>query len=238
MAAGERGYPRSDARRRPVLVLLRDQVAAGHQHRVPALRIPRRRRGLPRVRGTDPNRHRRTWTPHHGAPEPVPEPRPPPHELHQLSDGSHDVEGLESVHARRVGDDDQLPRRRSEARSLPHAPDPEGHGVSQARARHDDPWTSWAAARSLGPLRPRQAAIAHLFSTGLSYTLEEAVPAYRAYQSGPRGQSPPQTDSSIRSRIAELMDAGVLEDTGKTRLTRSGRKARVLRLSSHGRLFA
>ena len=110
--------------------------------------------------------------------------------------------------------------------------------MSQARARHDDPWTSWAAARSLGPLRPRQAAIAHLFSNGLSYTLEEAVTAYRAYQYGPQGQYPPQTDSSIRSRIAELMDAGVLEDTGKTRLTRSGRKARVLRLSSHGRLFA
>jgi len=100
--------------------------------------------------------------------------------------------------------------------------------VAEARARTTDPWTSWAAARSLGDLRPRQAAVAHVFADGGYLTLEEAVDRYRAYQYGPQGAYPPQTDSSIRSRIAELVDAGVITDTGYTRQTRSGRKARVL----------
>lgn len=105
--------------------------------------------------------------------------------------------------------------------------------MPDARARRDDPWTSWAAARSLGDLAPRHAAIAHLFSQAPSgLTLEQAVTSYQGFTYGPQGQYPKQSDSSIRSRIAELVDAQVIVVTGQTRTTRAGRQARVLVLDS------
>jgi hypothetical protein len=42
---------------------------------------------------------------------------------------------------------------------------------------------------------------------------------------------PPQSDSGIRTRASELQTAGLIEDTGETRLTAAGRHARVLRLA-------
>jgi hypothetical protein len=102
-----------------------------------------------------------------------------------------------------------------------------------ARARVTDPWTSWAAARSLGPLRPRQAAVAHCFERRGMMTLEELVAAYQ----GEHPLYPKQTDQSIRSRAAELQRADVLFDTGHTRLTATGRNARVLALKTAETLF-
>jgi len=102
-------------------------------------------------------------------------------------------------------------------------------------ARTSDPWTSWAAAESLGDLRPRQAAVAAILRVRpAGLTLEELVGVYRTWQARESGAMPPlpaQSDSGIRTRCRELMDAGLVVDSGKTRLTASGRHARVLQLA-------
>jgi len=99
-------------------------------------------------------------------------------------------------------------------------------------ARTSDPWTSWAAAESLGDLRPRLAAVLavlDLYPDGL--TLEDLVRRYHeaAAEFGSYGvPMPAQSDSGIRTRCRELMDAGLVVDTGTTRLTAANRHARVL----------
>lgn len=114
--------------------------------------------------------------------------------------------------------------------------------MTEAHARTDDPWTSWAAARSLGDIRPRQAAILHVLERCGALTLEQIVDQYRQFRYGTihtadgyvTASYPTQSDSSIRSRTAELVDAGLVEDTGHVALTRSGRKARLLRAVKPG----
>lgn len=100
-------------------------------------------------------------------------------------------------------------------------------------ARSTDPWTSWAAAESLGDLRARQAAVAAVFDASPDgLTLEELVDRY-----GRAGvPMPAQSDSGIRTRCRELVDLGLVVDTGTTRPTRSGRKARVLKLVTNRQL--
>lgn len=94
-------------------------------------------------------------------------------------------------------------------------------------ARRDDPWTSWAAAESLGDLRARQAAVAAVFDASPDgLTLEELVDRY-GFADVPM---PPQSDSGIRTRCKELARLGLIVDTGQTRPTRAGRQGRVLRL--------
>lgn len=98
----------------------------------------------------------------------------------------------------------------------------------RAAARATDPWTAWAAARSIPDLRPRLAAVLHAFCRFGPMTLEEVTARYLRY--GVELTYPAQTEQSVRSRTAELVRLGHLEDTGDTRLTVNGRKARVLRV--------
>ncbi len=110
--------------------------------------------------------------------------------------------------------------------------------MTDAHARRDDPWTSWAAAHSIPDVRSRQAAILHLMHhAGQGLTLEQIVFAYRRAQDDPRIAYPPQTDSSIRSRTSELVDLGHVVDTGEVRITKAGRKARVLAFAPPSTLF-
>lgn len=86
------------------------------------------------------------------------------------------------------------------------------------RARADDPWTSWAAARSITNVRPRQAAILHCFEVWGPMIDERLV--YR-YTTSPVGY-PHQTPSSIRTRRKELQDLGLIVKTGERGTTANG----------------
>jgi len=105
--------------------------------------------------------------------------------------------------------------------------------MTHAVARREDPWTSWAAAHSISDVTSRQAAVVHLFRTCGPMTLETACDRYRGHQADRSHDLPdtypPQTDSSIRSRAAEMVARGFLEDTGETVPTKYGRQARLLR---------
>lgn len=91
-------------------------------------------------------------------------------------------------------------------------------------ARASDPYTSHLAAAAVMEYTQLQILIMGLFdASDNGYTDEELVKAYgRAY-----GNLKPASDSSIRSRRAELRDRGDLHDSGKTRLTRLGHKSIV-----------
>lgn len=95
--------------------------------------------------------------------------------------------------------------------------------MTRARARADDPWTSWAAARGITDVRPRQAAILHCFEAWGAMTDERLV--YR-YTASPMAY-PPQTPASIRSRRAELQAAGLVVETGEVGRTATGGKCLV-----------
>lgn len=105
--------------------------------------------------------------------------------------------------------------------------------VPHTKVRSSDPWTSWAAARSLPlDLRDTQAAVlAALIERGPS-TLEQLCDRYDELHATDSERWPRQSVSGVRTRCAELCDVGLVEDTGRTELTRAGRPARVLRVVS------
>lgn len=90
-------------------------------------------------------------------------------------------------------------------------------------ARTTDPWTSWAAAKSVNP-RPSQAAVMRAFAWkgGEPMCLERIVECVYPY-----GFS----ESRIRTAVSELMAEGQLVDTGETTITKRGRKARLIGLA-------
>lgn len=111
--------------------------------------------------------------------------------------------------------------------------------MTQARARTTDPWTSWAAARSVTNIRERQAAVLMVIVTyGPSEkSLAEIVSIYQAAASRPDTGLPQQSDSGIRTRTKELQDAGWILETG-TRKNAGGRKERLLKANiQSGTLF-
>lgn len=80
--------------------------------------------------------------------------------------------------------------------------------VRRAVARHSDPDTSWAAARSLGDLTESQAqvfAILHEHGPLMDYEIEQHA----------RKMGSTQTPSGLRSRRGELVEAGLVEWTGR-----------------------
>jgi hypothetical protein len=83
-------------------------------------------------------------------------------------------------------------------------------------ARRSDPETSWQAARSVDPLKLRatQREILWVLRNWGPLTDEEI-----AVLVGPDSQSP----SGLRTRRRELVDAGLVVDTGRRRKSRSGR---------------
>jgi len=87
-------------------------------------------------------------------------------------------------------------------------------------ARATDPWTSKDAAMRVA-VQPLQDRLLYLFEKGFPMTDDQLIETYE-WQAGLYHWKP-ATPSGIRSRRAELVNAGYLIDTGKTRLTASGR---------------
>lgn len=94
-------------------------------------------------------------------------------------------------------------------------------------ARRADPWTSWAAAKSVTDVSGAQAAVLYVLEIHGPVTLDALVDAYtEAHRCG--ADIPRQSASGVRTRCKELADAGHVRDTGRTALTTSGRQARLL----------
>ena len=88
-----------------------------------------------------------------------------------------------------------------------------------AVARNSDPDTSWQAANSITDINDRQQQVlAVLISFGPLTDHDLQV----AYQNSGR---PPQSPSGLRTRRAELVDRGLVVDTGKRKTLPSGRSA-------------
>lgn len=98
-----------------------------------------------------------------------------------------------------------------------------------AIARPTDPQTSRDAARSLTPetMSVSQRAVQALMGRVGPSTLEQFVTAYRSHHEQSPQVYPRQSDSGLRTRVSELVDAGWITDTGATRSTTSGRRAIV-----------
>jgi hypothetical protein len=85
------------------------------------------------------------------------------------------------------------------------------------RARRSDPETSIAAARSIAPtIAASQAEVLVLFREFGPMTDEEARQSY--------GEGGRQSESGLRSRRAELVRMGLLEDSGRRWPGRTGRQ--------------
>jgi hypothetical protein len=91
---------------------------------------------------------------------------------------------------------------------------------SGARARRADPPTSHAAAASLGDLRPAQREVLQLF--------RRFGPMHdRALVEAARHVGLEQSDSGLRSRRSELVEAGLVRDSGmEVQLTSAYQKPR------------
>lgn len=94
--------------------------------------------------------------------------------------------------------------------------------------RHSDPATSYLAAMSVSNLTSTQSAIMGLFNQFKAMTDEQLLTHYRRVTR--QGQAPFASESGIRSRRAELVQMGKLEDSGDREKMRSGRQAIVWRL--------
>lgn len=96
------------------------------------------------------------------------------------------------------------------------------------KARSTDPVTSHLAAESVDNVTQTQAFILRCLKRPRNDV--ELVNAYRAYKTAPRA-----SESGIRSRRAELVDRGLVIDTGRRVKLASGRYSIVWGLSSVGR---
>ena len=90
-----------------------------------------------------------------------------------------------------------------------------------ARARATDPDTSHQAARSVTNLRDSQEAVLRTLRL-MSATDVELMRVYRHNE-----RNPVQSDSGIRTRRKELVDLGLVRDSGLRRKLPSGRNAIV-----------
>ena len=95
------------------------------------------------------------------------------------------------------------------------------------RARNTDPVTSDLAAESVKNVTETQSFILRCLKRGRPD--HELVEAYRAYKTAPYA-----SESGIRSRRAELVERGMVRDSGRRTTTESGRKAIVWELTSRG----
>jgi hypothetical protein len=92
-----------------------------------------------------------------------------------------------------------------------------------AVARREDPWTSWAAAGSVEEITRKQRAVLAVLRFKGPLTDAELREAYRK-----ASNLPWQEDSGLRTRRRELVDKGLVENTGVTRpLEKTGRQAIV-----------
>lgn len=90
-----------------------------------------------------------------------------------------------------------------------------------AVARSTDPWTSWEAARSVRGQTRTQAEVL--------YVLRRYGPAThpRIYKRVVRNFGPNHSESGTRTRVSELVEMGLVKDSGKTKRLPSGRRAIV-----------
>jgi len=90
-----------------------------------------------------------------------------------------------------------------------------------ARARASDPWTSHAAAQSLesDKIRQSQEAVLSFLRRHGGMDDSSLVKLYSG--------SPQQSPSGLRTRRAELVEKGLVRDSGKTVTLPSGRRAIV-----------
>ena len=88
-------------------------------------------------------------------------------------------------------------------------------------ARYTDPSTSHAAASSVQNITETQQAILQLLTLH-PMTDQELVPWYQNQLIAPRA-----SESGIRSRRAELVEQGLVKDTGARKKLESGRSAVV-----------
>lgn len=86
---------------------------------------------------------------------------------------------------------------------------------AQPRARRLDPTTSHLAADRVKTRTPaiRNAVLGLARTFPQGFTHRQMVALYK--RNAGRGQVPPATDSSVRSRVHELVQSGDIIDTGK-----------------------
>ena len=101
------------------------------------------------------------------------------------------------------------------------------------RARRTDPQTSHDAAASVENLSQKQEAVLKVIRTfPIGLVDVGLVNAYTMLQKMPAGANgvgylPEQSESGLRSRRSELVDRGLVRDSGKRMKLPSGRKAIV-----------
>ena len=128
---------------------------------------------------------------------------------------------------------------------VPAAPPPDGFIIhrpsgkrtapqERARARATDPSTSHAAAAKIVDLTNRQAVVLSILRYQLDgeATDEELCEQYQSLATeydveSALGSLPPQSRSGIRTRRRELVDRGLVLDTGRKRTLPSGNKGIV-----------
>lgn len=99
---------------------------------------------------------------------------------------------------------------------------------SEAKARRTDSAESWDAARTIHDCNVRQRCVYAVLWNDGPLTDAEIDARYRACHARGGGHGwPNQTPASLRSRRAELVQAGLVRATGETRPTASGRQAQV-----------
>lgn len=100
-----------------------------------------------------------------------------------------------------------------------------------ARARGTDPWTSHAAARSIEveALRASQQAVLDCFASHGPMHHERLIEIYGAEY---RERAwPPQSVSGLRTRTHELVEAGVVMNSGRVIRLASGRRSIIWKLT-------
>jgi hypothetical protein len=80
-----------------------------------------------------------------------------------------------------------------------------------AHARHTDPWTSHAAARSVEDVRESQRHVLECFKEFGSMHHQRLIAVYNLERT--RHNWKLQSDQSLRSRCAELVDQGLIRKT-------------------------
>ena len=92
----------------------------------------------------------------------------------------------------------------------------------EPHARLGDPKTSHDAARSVQNLSKSRGAVLYMLKRYGPMTQDALVRRYQSSMAAPL-----QSDSGIRSRVAELVRMGLAEPTGETAVLASGRRALI-----------
>lgn len=91
-------------------------------------------------------------------------------------------------------------------------------------ARPSDPATSHAAARAIDNLTAHQAAVLRVLRvTGRPMTDDDIAEHYARWIASGNKELPEQTASSLRTRRSELVDKGLVKDSGQRAPMRTGR---------------